>query len=244
MADGMIAAAPAGQPATVLTGQGTSDGGQTPAAPAAEQSQSQVSYVTNEQLNAAVDEIKRLVQSSTDKSYSRVQKMIKSMQQAGIQNPTEAQARAMLAMQDGGSESQEAQPEAQPEAKSVLSPEAEAWVRQNGGDVTQGFWEDIYDAAKEAGVSMITREDPEYAKFFLKDGQMINFEKPRAFVRAFENAFAEKKTRLSQQEPAQNSGNLASSPALGGGGVKSNFHDPKTTNRTDLITYGLRNERR
>lgn len=245
MADQMIGAAPAGQPGA--TSGGTTIGVQVPqAAPesnaAPEQNQPQVNYVTSEQLNAAVERIERLVQSSTDKSYNRVQKMIDQMKQAGIQNPTADQARAMLAA-TGQSEQQEPQPEAQPVQSAAASPEAEAWIKQAGGDVTKDYWNDIYDAAQEAGVGIITREDPEYAQFFTdENGQPKQFGKTRQFVRAFENAFAAKKQRLSQQGPIQ--GNLASSPALGGGGVKGNFHDPKTTDRTDLISAGLREQRR
>ena len=243
MADTMIGAAPAGQPGA--TSGGTTIGVQTPQAvpeTTPEQNQPQVSYVTSEQLNAAMDRIERLVQSSTDKSYNRVQKMIDQMKQAGIQNPTADQARAMLAA-TGQSEQQEQQPEAQPVQSAAASPEAEAWIKQNGGDITKDYWNDIYDAAMEAGVGIITREDPEYAQFFTdENGQPKQFQKTRQFVRAFETAFEAKKQRLSQQ--GATTGNLASSPALGGGGVKGNFHDPKKTDRSDLITQGLKEQRR
>lgn len=245
MGDVMIGAAPAGQPGTVSgsQGTGTAQNVAAPTVPAAQQTgepnQPQVSYVTNEQLNAAMDRIERLVQSRYDKSYSRVQKMIGQMQQAGIQNPTEDQARAMLAA-TGQSEQQEQQPDAQPVQSAAASPEAEAWIKANGGDVTQGFWNDIYDVAQEAGVEMIAREDPEYEQFFVENGQPKNFAKPRHLVRAFEQAFEAKKMRLSRQ-----GGNpLASSPAFGSGGSKNNYHDPKTTDRSDLITAGLREQRR
>ena len=238
MADGMIGAAPVGQP-----GAGSVDGGQSPViTQAPEQNQPQVNYVTNEQLNAAVDEIKRLVQSSTDKSYSRVQKMISALKQAGIQNPTEAQARALLESQEK-SEPQEQKPDAQSEQVSAVSPEAEQWIRANGGDPSKSFWEDIYDVAQEAGVPMIVRGDPEYAQFFEENGQIKKFAKPRQFVRAFEQAFEAKKQRLSNQGNVTNA-NLASSPALGGSGSKGNYHDPKTTDRSDLITAGLHEQRR
>jgi len=249
----MIGAAPVGQPGTASAGvqtMGQTMGNQTPQAGTdsfrsdsmREQNQPQVSYVTSEQLNAAMDRIERLVQSSTDKSYNRVQKMIDQMKQAGIQNPTADQARAMLAA-TGQSEQQEQQPEAQPVQSAAASPEAEAWIKQNGGDITKDYWNDIYDAAMEAGVGIITREDPEYAQFFTdENGQPKQFQKTRQFVRAFETAFEAKKQRLSQQ--GATTGNLASSPALGGGGVKGNFHDPKKTDRSDLITQGLKEQRR
>ena len=238
MADVMIGAAPEGQP-----GSPAAETVQ-PTQPAEPQAQPQVNYVTQEALNASMDEIKRMIQSSTDKSYNRVQKMISNLQQAGIQNPTEAQARAMLAMQDQGSEQQNAEPEAQPAEPSVSNPEAVAWINDAGGDPSQDCWFDIYDAAKEAGVGIITRDDPEYAQFFLQqDGQMKNFPKARQFVRAFEQAFEAKKNRLNGQAGAT-TGNLASSPALGSGGQKSNFYDPKTTDRNDLITMGLQEKRR
>lgn len=238
MADGMIGAAPVGQPGTVSAGQGMGVNGGTGSSVQSqnvEPNQPQV-YVTSEQLNAAVERIERLVQSSTDKSYNRVQKMIDQMRQAGIQNPTADQARAMLAV-TGQSEQQEQQPEAQKAESAAASAEAEAWIKANGGDVTKGFWNDIYDAAQEAGVGMITREDPEYAQFFLDgNGQTKVFQKSRHFVKAFEDAFEAKKTRVNgRQNP-----NLAGSPGLGSGGGKSNYHNPKTTDRMDLITQGLR----
>lgn len=244
MADGMIGAAPAGQPGTVSAQGAGADGGtvpavQTPTAP--EANQPQVNYVTSDQLNAAMERIERLVQSSTDKSYNRVQKMIDQMKQAGIQNPTPDQARAMLAA-TGQSEQQQDEQDAQPAKSAAASPEAEKWIRDNGGDVSQGCWNDIYDAAMEAGVGMITREDPEYAQFFLENGQVKQFPKTRQFVRAFEQAFAMKKERLERQ--GTGIGNLAGSPAMGSGGAKSNFHDPKTTDRSDLIAAGLREQRR
>ena len=251
MADGLIGAAPVGQPGAV-SGQGAAGigaGVQSPSASPAgtvpqEQGQPQVNYVTSEQLNAAVERIERLVQSSTDKSYSRVRKMIASMQQAGIQNPTEAQARAMLELQEQGrSESQQETSEAQTVKSAAASAEAEAWIKANGGDVTKEFWNDIYDAAQEAGVGIITREDPEYNRFFTdENGQPKSFAKTRQFVRAFEQAFEAKKQRLGQQ--GANSGNPAAAPALGGTGAKSSFHDPKTTDRSDLIAAGLREQRR
>ena len=243
MADALIGAAPAGQPGAVSAGGQAQQGVQTPTGTvpqSTEANQPQVNYVTSDQLNAAMDRIERLVQSSTDKSYNRVQKMIDQMRQAGIQNPTADQARAMLAA-TGQSEQQEQQPEAQPARSAAASPEAEAWIKANGGDITQGYWNDIYDAAQEAGVGIIAREDPEYEQFFVENGQPINFEKPRHFVRAFERAFEAKKQRLSQQ----GTGNpLASSPAMSSGGGKSNFHNPKTTDRSDLISAGLREQRR
>lgn len=240
MADGMIGAAPVGQPGTVSAGQGMGAGAGVqsssgPVPTGTEANQPQV-YVTSEQLNAAVERIERLVQSSTDKSYNRVQKMIDQMKQAGIQNPTADQARAMLAV-TGQSEQQEQQPEAQKAESAAASAEAEAWIKLNGGDVTKEFWNDIYDAAQEAGVGMITREDPEYAQFFLDgNGQTKVFQKSRQFVKAFEQAFEAKKLRINgRQNP-----NLAGTPGLGSGGGKSNFHNPKTTDRMDLITQGLR----
>ena len=234
MADNGISAALAGQP-------GTPAAATVEQQPASEQAQPQVNYVTSEQLNASMEEIKRMIQSSTDKSYNRVQKMIATMQQAGIQNPTEAQARAMLDMQEQSGK-QETEPKAQTAQASATDPAAEAWIRNVGGDPTQAAWMDIYDTAQEAGVPMITRADPEYAQFFEKDGQPITFEKPRHFVRAFENAFAAKKERLGSQP--QNNPSLASSPALGGGGMKSSFIDPKTTSASNLITAGLKEQRR
>lgn len=254
MGDGMIGAAPAGQPGAVSGNQQAAGSMQQAAAggqqTVPEQAQPQVNYVTSEQLNAAMERIERLVQSSTDKSYSRVQKMIKSMQQAGIQNPTEAQARAMLELQGQGSEQQEQKPDAQPVESAAASPEAEAWIKANGGDITKGFWNDIYDAAQEAGVGMITRDDPEYAQFFLDgNGQMKVFPKTRQFVRAFENAFEAKKNRVGTMgtgpygSSPQVVPNMAGSPAMGSGGSKSNFHDPKTTDRSDLIAMGLREQR-
>ena len=237
MADGMISAAPAGQPGTPAAEAVQ------PAQTAEPQAQPQVNYVTSEQLNAAMDDLKRSFQSATDKSYNRVQKMISSMQQAGIQNPTEQQARAMLALQDQGSEQQNAEPEAQPEKPSAVNPEAAAWIKDAGGDPTKDFWMDIYDAAQEAGVGIITKDDPELDQFFMENGQPKQFAKPRQFVRAFEQAFEAKKQRLNAS-PGADSGSLASSPALGGGGIKSNFFDPKTTDRFDLITAGLHEKRR
>ena len=244
MADVVIGAAPAGQPGAVSVQGGAPEnaGGQFPPAsgtvPGTEANQPQVNYVTSDQLNAAMERIERLVQSSTDKSYNRVQKMIDQMKQAGIQNPTADQARAMLAA-TGQSEQQQDEQDAQPAKSAAASPEAEKWIRENGGDITQGCWNDIYDAAMEAGVGMITRDDPEYAKYFIENGQVKQFPKTRQFVRAFEQAFAEKKDRLGQSNQGTVP-NMASSPALGAGGVKSNFHDPKTTDRTDLISGGLR----
>ena len=246
MADGMIGAAPAGQPGAVSVQGAGADGGTVPAVqpPAApEANQPQVNYVTSDQLNAAMERIERLVQSSTDKSYNRVQKMIDQMKQAGIQNPTADQARAMLAA-TGQSEQQQAEQDAQPAKSAAASPEAEKWIRDNGGDVTKDCWNDIYDAAMEAGVGMITRDDPEFAKYFMADGQLKSFDKPRQFVRAFENAFAEKKERVGTGGTVPNVPNLAGSPALGAGGVKNNFHDPKTTDRMDLITQGLQEKAR
>ena len=236
MADNLIGAALAGQQETPAAETAGSQ------QPAEQQAQPQVNYVTSEQLNAAVDEMKRYVQSSTDKSYNRVQKMIDTMKQAGIQNPTYEQAQAMLAQQDGQSETQKTEPQAQSAKTSAVSPEAEAWIRNAGGDPSQGYWEDIYDAAQEAGVGIITKEDPEYEKYFMQDGKLKQFQKQRQFVRAFEQAFSDKKERLSRQgtEPQNGSGNLASSPALGGSGGRSSYIDPKTTNANKLITEGLR----
>ena len=191
---------------------------------------------TSEQLNAAVNDIKKLVQSSTDKSYNRVQKMISQLQKAGIQNPTFEQAQKMLAQQDQSQSANQPteQGEAQPPAQQTVSnPEAAEWIRNSGGDPAQDFWFDIYDAAKEAGVDIIVREDPEYSKYFEVNGQLKQFEKPRQFVRAFEQAFAEKAARLHQP-------NMASSPAIGSGGGKSNFRDPKSTSGISLISAGLR----
>ena len=236
MADNGISAALAGQP-------GTPAAATVEQQPASEQAQPQVNYVTSEQLNASMEEIKRMIQSSTDKSYNRVQKMIASMQQAGIQNPTEAQARAMLELQDQSGKQESEQAKAQAAQPSATNPEAEAWIRNVGGDPTQSAWMDVYDTALEAGVPMITRADPEYAQFFEKDGQPITFEKPRHFVRAFEQAFAAKKERLGAQ-PQGNDNPLASSPALGGGGTKSSFIDPKSTSASSLITAGLKENRR
>ena len=239
MADVMIGAAPAGQPGTPAAENVQ------PTQPAEPQAQPQVNYVTPEQLNASMAEIKRMIQSSTDKSYNRVEKMIQSMQQAGIQNPTEQQARAMLALQDQGSEQQNPSPEAQQEKSSAVNPEAEAWIKQNGGDPALDYWMDIYDAAQEAGVGIITKDDPELDQFFMENGQPKVFDKPRKFVRAFEQAFEAKKQRLGNQQPGEaNTGNLASSPGLAAGGSKSNFYDPKTTDRYDLITQGLKERRR
>lgn len=243
MGDLGISAAPAGQPGTVLGTEGgqqvTAGGQQT----APEQNQPQVNYVTPEQLNAAIDGLKRTFQSATDKSYNRVEKMIQNMQQAGIQNPTEQQARAMLAMQDQGSEQQEPKANAQEAKTSAANPAAEAWIRENGGDPALDYWMDIYDAAQEAGVGIITKDDPELEQFFMENGQPKSFSKPRHFVRAFEQAFEAKKQRLSTQ-PGAAAGSLASSPGLASGGQKSNFYDPKTTDRYDLISQGLREKRR
>ena len=232
MADNLISAALAGQP-------GTSETAPVEQQPAAQQTQPQVNYVTSEQLNAAMDEIKRTIQSSTDKSYNRVQKMIANMKQAGVQNPTYEQAQAMLAMQEQQSEAQNTEREAQPVQPSAANPEAEAWIRDHGGNPSQDFWMDIYDAAQEAGIEMITKEDPEYPKYFMEGDQLKSFDKPRHFVRAFEQALADKKERLSAQQGSMNR-NLASSPALGAGGQKSSFIDPKTTNANSLITAGLK----
>lgn len=230
MADNEISAALAGQPET------------SEAAPVAEQqtapqqTQPQGNYVTSEQLNASMDELRRMIQSSTDKSYNRVQKMIDNLKQAGIQNPTFEQAQKMLAQQEQSQSANQPteQGEAQPPAQQTVSnPEAAEWIRNSGGDPSQDFWFDIYDAAKEAGVDIIVREDPEYSKYFEVNGQLKQFEKPRQFVRAFEQAFAEKAARLHQP-------NMASSPAIGSGGGKSNFRDPKSTSGISLISAGLR----
>lgn len=230
MGDAMISAAPAGQPATPEAAPAQ----QQPASP---QAWPQGNYVTSEQLNASMDEIKRMIQSSTDKSYNRVQKMIDNLKQAGIQNPTYEQAQRMLAQQDQSAQ-QGTEQQAQQSQKPVSNPEAAQWIKVNGGIPTEDYWYDIYDAAQEAGVGMITREDPEYAKYFIEDGKLKQYQKPRQFVRAFEQAFAEKKQRLSAQQGTE-SGNLASSPALGSGGAKSSFIDPKTTSANNLITAGL-----
>ena len=232
MADNEISAALAGQPG--MSAAGTVQPEQT----AGEQAQPQVNYVTSEQLNAAMDELKRTIQSSTDKSYNRVQKMIASMQQAGIQNPTEAQARAMLDLQDQSAQQDTEQGEAQPSQKPVSNPEAEAWISEAGGDPNQDFWMDIYDAAQEAGVGIITKDDPELDQFFMENGQPKSFQKPRQFVRAFEQAFAAKKERLANSQQT-NQPNMASSPAMAAGGVKSNYRDPRKTSGISLITQGL-----
>ena len=226
MADNEIAAALAGQPGT--SAAATAEG-QT----ATEQAQPQVNYVTSEQLNAAVEEMKRMVQSSTDKSYNRVQKMIDNLKQAGIQNPTYEQAQRMIAQQDQSANQSTEGGEAQP-TQTVSNPEAEAWIRSNGGDPSQDCWYDIYDAAQEAGVGIITRDDPEYAQYFEENGQPKSFEKSRQFVRAFEQAFAAKKARLATQP------NIASSPAMTSGGGKSNYRDPRKTSGISLISEGLR----
>lgn len=235
MGETTIGAAPAGQPGTPAAAPVTDQ-------TAGQQAQPQVQYVTSEQLNASMDEIKRMIQSSTDKSYNRVQKMITSLQQAGIQNPTEAQARAMLEMQDRSEQQDQPAAEAQAPQNSAADPNAVAWIQANGGKTSEGYWFDIYDAAQEAGVGMITREDPEYAMYFEEDGKIKSFEKPRQFVRAFEQAFQAKKERLSK---GQGGGmpNLASSPAMGSGGQKSSWSDPKTTSTIDLISAGLRQRR-
>ena len=63
MADGMIGAAPAGQPGAVSV-QAGADGGTVPAVQsptAPEANQPQVNYVTSDQLNAAMERIERLV---------------------------------------------------------------------------------------------------------------------------------------------------------------------------------------
>ena len=231
MADTGISAALVGQPE------------QSAAQPAEQQAagvqaQPQVNYVTSEQLQSSMDELKRMIQSSTDKSYNRVQKMIASMQKAGIQNPTEAQARAMLENMEPSAGSN-TEPEAQPVHRSVSNPQAEAWIKSVGGDPTKDYWNDIYDAQQEAGVEMITKNDPEYAQYFMENGQLKQYQKPRQFVRAFEQAFAAKKERLASGQAAA-PGNLASSPALGAAGQKSNYRDPKTTKGINLITEGLR----
>ena len=229
MADNEISTALAGQqgtPAAVPVQQQQ---------PAQQQAQPQVNYVTNEQLSATVEEIKRMVQSSTDKSYSRVQKMIDNLKQAGIQNPTYEQAQAMLNMQEQ-SDGQNAAQNAQNAQPSTADPAAAAWIQEAGGDPTKDYWNDIYDAAQESGVGTIAREDPEYAQFFMENGQVKQFQKPRQFVRAFEQAFEAKKQRLN----AQPGRNLASSPALGGGGQKSTYIDPRSTSANNLITSGLR----
>lgn len=238
MGDTLIGAALAGQQVTASEAAAA----QQAAAPQQEQAQPQVNYVTSEQLNASMDEIKRMIQSSTDKSYNRVQKMIAKMQQAGIQNPTEAQARAMLAMQEQSEAQNQQQPEAQSSQGSAVNPEAAQWIRQNGGDPTLDYWMDIYDAAQEAGVPMITRDDPEFEAYFMEDGKAKVYAKPRQFVRAFENALSAKKQRIGQQ--GASGGNLASSPALGAGGARSTFVDPKKTTSSDLITQGLKQYRR
>lgn len=238
MADTMISAAPAGQPATPAAEPVSQQ-------TAPQQAQQAGNFVTSEQLNASMEEIKRMIQSSSDKSYNRVQKMISSMQQAGIQNPTYEQAKAMLAMQDRSEPQDPQQPDAQGAKDSDSNPEATAWIRRMGGEPSQGFWMDIYDAAQEAGVDMITRDDPEYEQFFLTEGKLRQFEKPRQFVRAFEQAFEAKKNRLKNLQGSGNeTGNLASSPALSASGSKSTFVDPKKTNSSDLITRGLRETRR
>lgn len=253
MADALIGAAPVGQPgAGLIQGAGTGQQGvQAPAGtvPQAEPNQPQVNYVTSEQLNAAVDRLERLVQSSTDKSYNRVQKMIDQMKQAGIQNPTVEQAQAMLAATGQSEQAEQRQSEAQGGQGSV-SAEAAQWIKANGGDPNNAAWSDIYDAAQESGVPMITREDPEYAQFFMENGQVKTFAKTRQFVRAFEQAFEAKKQRLGNGREAGTvpqavqSPGLASSPALGTGAAKSNYHDPKKTDRSDLVMAGLRQERR
>lgn len=238
MADNLIGAALAGQQVTASEAAAA----QPAAAPQQEQAQPQVNYVTSDQLNASMEEIKRMIQSSTDKSYNRVQKMIANMQQAGIQNPTEAQARAMLAMQEQSESQNQQQPEAQSGQGSAVSPEAAQWIKQNGGDPTLDYWMDIYDAAQEAGVPMITRDDPEFEAYFMADGKAKVYAKPRHFVRAFEQALAAKKQRMEQQGAA--GGNLASSPALAAGGARSMYVDPKKTTSSDLITQGIKQFRR
>lgn len=246
MADNMISAALAGQQGSASEGvQGTQTNVQGTPAAGQEQTQPQVNYVTSEQLNAAMDEMRRMVQSSTDKSYNRVQKMITQLQQAGIQNPTEAQARALLAQQEQSEQGKQEQP-AQAEPASTGNPEADAWIRANGGDPSKAVWLDIYDAAQEAGVEMINRSDPEYAQYFEDNGKPKNFAKSRQFVRAFEQALEAKKTRLATQSGQDQNlnPNLAGSPGLAAGGGKSNFHDPKKTDRSDLISAGLKESRR
>ena len=233
MADVMIGAAPEGTPGTPAAETVQ------PAQPAAPQAQPQVNYVTSEQLNASMDEIKRMIQSSTDKSYNRVQKMIDSLRQAGIQNPTFEQAQKMLAQQEQQEQSatqSTEQGEARPAQQTASNPEAAAWIKERGGDPTQDFWFDIYDAAQEAGVDIIVKEDPEYEKYFQQDGQLKQFAKPRQFVRAFEQALAEKAARLNQQSQP----NMASSPAMTSGGGKSNYRDPRKTSGISLISEGLR----
>ena len=243
MADNMISAALAGQQGSASEGvQGTQANVQGTPAAGQEQTQPQVNYVTSEQLNAAMDEMRRMVQSSTDKSYNRVQKMITQLQQAGIQNPTEAQARALLAQQEQSEQPKQDQP-AQAGQASTGNPEADAWIKANGGDPSKTVWLDIYDAAQEAGVEMINRSDPEYAQYFEDNGKPKNFAKSRQFVRAFEQALAAKKERLSQQGPTESNNQkptLASSPAMAAGGGKSSYIDPKTTSANQLISMGLR----
>ena len=228
MADNEIAAALAGQPVTPAAETAT------PQTAPQQEAQPQVNYVTSEQLNASMDEIRRMIQSSTDKSYNRVQKMIENLKQAGIQNPTFEQAQKMLAQQDQSANQSTEQGAAQPAQQPVSNPEAAEWIKNSGGDPTKDFWFDIYDAAKEAGVDIIVKDDPEYSKYFEQDGQLKQFEKPRQFVRAFEQAFAEKAARL-KQEP-----NMASSPAIAAGGGKSNYRDPRRTSGISLISEGLR----
>ena len=232
MADTLISAGLAGQP-----GAPAAD---TAAQQTAEpQAQPQGNYVTSEQLNAVVDELKRTIQSSTDKSYNRVQKMIDNLKQAGIQNPTYEQAQALMRMQDSQSEQQETQAAAQPQQSSAASSEAAAWIQRMGGDPSKDFWSDIYDAAQEAGVENITSEDPEYQKYFVTEGKLRNFDKPRQFVRAFEQAFADKANRLKAAAQETETGNPASSPALGSIGNKSSYIDPKTNSANNLISQGL-----
>lgn len=235
MADNLISAALAGQ-------QGTPDAGTVGTEQTAtEQAQPQVNYVTEEKLNAAMDELKRTIQSSTDKSYNRVQKMIANMKQAGVQNPTYEQASAMLAMQEQQSEpsSNTERETAQPQPESVGNPDVKEWIRKVGGDPTKNCWNDIYDAVQESGVEMITRDDPEYEKYFSENGKPKVFPKERHFVRAFEQALADKKQRLSQSGEEEKS-TPASSPALGSGGVKSSFIPFKDTSPNQLITAGLK----
>ncbi len=234
MADTLIGAALAGQ-------QGTPDAGTVGTEQTAnEQAQPQVNYVTEEKLNAAIEGLKRTIQSSNDKSYNKVQKMIASMKQAGVQNPTYEQASAMLAMQE------EAQSEpvnteretAQPSAESTGNPDMKEWIKKVGGDPGKSCWEDIYDAVQESGVEMITKDDPEYEKYFSENGKPKVFPKPRHFVRAFEQALADKKQRLS--ESGDEKSTPASSPALGSGGGKSSFIPFKDTSPNQLITAGLK----
>jgi hypothetical protein len=235
MADNLISAALAGQ-------QGTPDAGTVGTEQTAnEQAQPQVNYVTEEKLNAAMDELKRTIQSSTDKSYNRVQKMIANMKQAGVQNPTYEQASAMLAMQEEQSEpaSNTERETARPQPESVGNPDVKEWIKKVGGDPTKNCWNDIYDAVQESGVEMITRDDPEYEKYFSENGKPKVFLKERHFVRAFEQALAEKKQRLSQSGEEEKS-TPASSPALGSGGVKSSFIPFKDTSPNQLITAGLK----